>query len=64
MRRRHTPPAPLERGDLGYSFGKLVVARKYLSGFRGHFDFRKLCADVTHLLLLSRGEIGMLVSCW
>ena len=28
------------------------------------FDFRRLCADVTHPRPLSRGEVRVLVSCW
>ena len=28
------------------------------------FGFRWLCSDVTHPQPLSRGEVGMLFSCW
>ena len=33
------------------------IVRRYLSALGGCFDFRRLCAYVTHPLPLSRGEI-------
>ena len=45
------------RGVAISRFGKLVVARKCLSASVTAFDFRKLCADVTHPLApLERGD--------
>ena len=37
-----------------------VGMRSFLSGLGGCFDLRWLCANVTHSLPLSRGEVGML----